>query len=368
MKPLLQIVTRTNHVHFKFGQKRFVCQRLGSKEPHPDHLIMAGVLAFSPYFVDGVRFELPASSRMAEALMQTRWNVDLKEQSIEPYSGSVPGLTYSGGVDSTTAAYIMQNGVAVYLSCREGVFFDFARKAIRALEKFGMDTRVVSCDVQTTRTPFGFATDTGVSIPCFVNAAELGLDSVSFGSILESCYGIGRGPFVDYIRSRHFVFWGGLYRAAGLPFNQVTAGLSEVATLDIKNRSGLFGKSCLRSRGECGKCYKCLRRLVTAGKKVELTESLRKQINGRHHFGILEYALYKHGIRCFSTANTLKDMGFLERWYAPSAELLPEKYRNQISERIVSLVGMMDAEDVGRLMSYDPDPQKRIKKTKGRSV
>lgn len=346
------ITTEGKYVVFGWRSKRFFCQLLRNTPPHEDHLVLSALLAFSHYFRDrGVSFPVPISDSFREKLEpMSRGRFEFANGSVEPYSGSCPGLSYSTGVDSTAAAFLLERCSAFYLTDRDSLYKNFVLEAIGRVREFGLEARTVHCNVQSVRSPFGFPIDVACSIPCIVNAASYSLDSIAFGSILESTYNIGRGKYLDYSQGHHFLFWGGLFAAVGLPFNQVTAGLSEVATWNIQSQSGLLGKSCMRSNVECGRCYKCLRRSVIRGDVVPITEPLRRAIRTRHHYNIFEYGTYKHGLKIASSP--WKDMRFLERWYSKSAELLPEKYRDSIAKRITSVVEEMDHVDIQNFVSY----------------
>jgi hypothetical protein len=336
---------------FSWRSKKFFCQLVRDVQPHEDHLVLSALLAFSHYFRDrGASFSIPISERFKSQLESSgRWRLEFANGSVEPYSGDRPGLSYSTGVDSTAAAFLLGQCSAFYLTDRDKLYKNFVLEAIGRVREFGVDARTVHCNVQSVRSPFGFPVDVACAIPCIVNAAAYSLDSIAFGSILESTYNIGRGRYMDYSQGHHFLFWGGLFSSVGLPFNQVTAGLSEVATLNIQMQSGLLGKSCMRSNVECGRCYKCLRRSVIRGDVVPITEALRRAILTRHHYDIFEYGKYKHGLNIVSAP--LKDMRFLERWYAKSVELLPDKYKDTVAKRITE-VGEMDDVDVQNLISY----------------
>lgn len=352
----IEVSTSPSWATLKWRSKSFRCQLRGNYSPHNDHLLLASLCAFTPFFAKNrdIVFDLPVSSRMRNFIQSTNVrNLKLSDDTVEEHAGEVCGLSYSAGVDSTAAAYILQNGTAVYLQHKEGTYRSFAIRAIMALRRFGMKAFTVHCDVQSIRRPYGFPVDVACAIPCILNASSLNLDSIAFGTVLESAYNIGRGRFVDYATSSHYLHWGGLFQAAGLPFNQVTAGLSEVATWNIKELSGLPGKSCLRSSAECKRCYKCYRRHCIRGEEMPVTRQLRKFINGRHHFNVLEYAFYKHGIKHFTANKPVKEMGFLERWYGEAATLLPSKYAATIGARIESLVGLMDEEDKALLHAYN---------------
>ena len=55
------------------------------------------------------------------------------------------------------------------------------------------------------RDPVGFPTDLANAVPLLLSEA-LKISSISFGTVLESGYGIGHEKFVEYVRAAFQVF------------------------------------------------------------------------------------------------------------------------------------------------------------------
>lgn len=327
--------------------------QLRGARPHNDHVLLAAVMAFNGIKIkqtEPINVMFPVSRRVRECLESSNYPLNFKNGNVDEYVGSVPGLSYSAGVDSTAAAIIMGGGVAIYMS--RGMRFDrFAVEAIKSLRKQGWQAYTAFSDVEHLRTPIGFPTDLSCATSLIINANHFGIDSVATGTILESAYGIGRRRYRDYKKSSHFKHWSKLFLAAGLPLNFVTAGLSEVATFDIYNRSeGYKAKSCLRDTFEyCKQCYKCFRRFLIQGIALPNADRFSSMIRKKHHIDILDYAYEKHGIKTCSDQKA-RDLLCLERWYPKSSEVMFEKYRTQVVESMP--VDAMSESEVARIERY----------------
>ncbi|MBT6644899.1 MAG: hypothetical protein HOB52_03770, partial [Euryarchaeota archaeon] len=44
---------------------------------------------------------------------------------------------------------------------------------------------------------------------------------------------------------------------------------------------------------------------------------------------------------------------WLGKWYSPSIELMPEKYRSAVKDKILCYIPAMDSEDENKLTSWD---------------
>jgi len=215
-------------------------------------------------------------------------------------------------------------------------------------------------------------------VPAVLMAEYLNLDCIGFGTIMESTYGTGHRRYRDYPNGNHYTLWGGLFKAAGLPFILPVAGISEVGTSMIVNKAplGLVSQSCMRGtwKKPCLNCWKCFRKqlLDNAILENQLTPSYLDDIfNNKEACRFLDRVPIKHeNILTWSTNRLtsshplftlLKNrvqgneyaLDWLGKWYSPSIELMPEKYRASVAEKISRYLPTMDSEDEQKLTSWN---------------
>jgi hypothetical protein len=208
-------------------------------------------------------------------------------------------------------------------------------------------------------------------------AEFLNLDCIGFGTILESAYGIGHSEGRDYIRGSHFKFWGGLFDAAGLPFILPVAGISEVGTSIIVKNSpfGEYSQSCMRGEWKkpCLNCWKCFRKRILDwaidGEKPS-SEIILKLFNNKEALRFLSSIPIKHeNVLTWATNrleinnelfNLLKkrvmgddnSLDYLDKWYSPSIEIIPKKYRKFVENKICCYLRVMDINDENEIRNW----------------
>ena len=330
---------------------------------HPDLLALTCIAITHPFIGQRVNLPLAISSGFAETYTSiTRKEIGPVDESIkrrEPSGNPRPGLAYSGGLDSTVAIALMPaDTVSIFLDRivdrnRPTLYDkDAAHWACESLQKRGYHVLMVGTDLEYVRDPIGFPVDIANATPALLLSDMLSLDSIGFGTIMESAYGIGHELFRDYPNGHHYLMWGRLFSAAGLPFFQAVAGISEVGTTIISMNSplGEYAQSCMRGQRQnpCHNCWKCFRKLlleaVLNGHELDnhWLDSLFKIKEAKHflrsfpikHENVLTFAtsLYNGN---HETLNLLKrrvrgdilPVEWMQRWYPPSLDVIPEQYK-----------------------------------------
>ena len=348
-----------------------------SKEIHPDLIALSVILMCHPFVGSELHFPLGVSKRFKDTMSKvvSRYNfISPDNEAIEPRGAKenyFPGLAYSGGVDSTAALSVMPrktvpifmnrplNGKTLYNP-------EAALTSCKLLKELGFDAKIVDCDVEYMRNPVGFPTDLSHSIPAILLADYLMLDSISFGTVMESAFGIGHEKFRDYGSGSHWRFYGSIFKAAGIPIGMPVSGVSEVGTSIIAGLSplGWLSQSCIRGtwNNPCENCWKCCRKgllnealgMDEIGRsgisRLFTSNEVQKKVSCLpiSHENVIEYAIQKLGDMGGDTFSLIRDridrgtnLEFLERWYSPSIDYVPEKYRREIKERILSYLRPM---------------------------
>lgn len=350
---------------------------------HPDLVAASAFLAARPFVGEGIQFPVGISARLAGALPIPAGPIDPGLAPRPLPDRGVPALAYSGGIDSTAALTVLPaDAEAVHLlrftppilaaggsvrrllvPRRRRLHLKYrpeaALHAVEGLRRRGRVAHIVPCDIEFLGLPVGFPVDIANAVPALLLADLRGYDSIAFGTVMESAYSVGRTRFADYARRQHYLQYGRLLEAIGLPFHQVTAGISEVGTTRIVSASPYaeIAQSCVRGRpGEpCLNCYKCFRKTLLAAavsgipieagladrlvRIPEAQEQMRRP--WMKHENVLAYATrHYHGghrilrlLRRRVRGDSLT-VRWMEAWYPPAAELLPAHRRAEATAAI----------------------------------
>ena len=363
---------------------------LDKKEIHPDHLALSAFLSIRPWIHNSLSFSQPISRRLAVALEKFRLTVGPIDDELQPYdsgSGKYIGLAFSGGADSTAALSVLPSTtVPVFLNRPEIQNSLYSKEAAvsacNSLKKIGYNCIMLDSDLETIRQPIGFPTDLSNGIPVILLAQSLKIFGISFGTILESLYGIGRLQYRDYEDTSHKKMWWNIFDAAGLPLTFPVGGVSEVGTELICSRAsiGSLAQSCIRGTKEqpCYACWKCFRKTTlrnSLGLESTNKSRIMKLIYNKEvitklsampisHENVLIYAFSRVNEENFPPHFNVrfaydKPIDFLERWYSPSAAWIDMRIREEVSEKIQKYILPMDNRDEKLVIGWNNE--ERIK-------
>ena len=139
----------------------------------------------SPKFLEG------ANSVLSKYKITSKSNEDITAN--KPPVRSRPGLAYSGGADSCAALAVMPgNTVPIFMHrpmSKDSIYDSEAPlRSCEELKEVGYDVKVIECDLEYLRKPIGFPSDLANAVPAVLLSQSLGLDSIAFGTVLESAY------------------------------------------------------------------------------------------------------------------------------------------------------------------------------------
>ncbi len=297
-----------------------------------------------------------------------------------------PGLCFSGGVDSFAAMLLLPEGaVGVFLDrlTPQGAPRSIYRKegavhACQAVGRTGRDVCRVPTDMEFLRDPVGFVADWTVATPLILVADHYCLDSLAFGTVMESAYLCAGTRYLDYKERVRWWRHAATTAAVGLPWNQVTAGLTEVATSKLVMASPFRGvaQSCIRGAvgAPCENCWKCFRKglLETALRGETPSDGMLDRYFGidgarRHleqtpikHEDVILYIVQKytggHGemraLRKRLCPNAL-DLGWVLRWFSPAREVMVPRYRGECEARILRHFEPMSERDLANVYAWN---------------
>ncbi|MFD1735465.1 DUF6395 domain-containing protein [Bacillus salitolerans] len=350
---------------------------------HPDIMALVAILIIYPF--TGPKITLPFGiSRQFHDLFKQTTKKDILpiDEALKPRIApieSTPSLAFSGGVDSTAALLLLPSETNHFfldrIKPKDINISDLYKKeaavfACESLKKEGKYVFMIKTDLEYIRDPVGFPVDVANAIPALLYADERGLDSISWGTTMQSTYRVGEVKYEDYMKRLHFRRWGKLFEIVGMPFHQVTGGICDVGTSLIVMNSPYahLARSCIRGtlKESCHNCWKCFRRgLLEKTLKghfisnSELDELFK--INEAQYYlskipipgeNIISYITH-HYKGDHVMMNVLKkrsrgdmlDVAWMEKWYSPSRLLLPDKYQSMVQQEIMKYLEIMSKED-----------------------
>ena len=354
---------------------------LNASKIHHDHLALITLMSVHPFVREVLKMDLKVSSDFAKVVQDMcPYKVEFKSTKGKAYTTnakSKPCLAFSGGVDSTAALMLMpKNTVCAWLDrpqLTERTLYNksAANSTMNFAEKSGFEVHKVYCDVEHLRNPVGFPVDLTSGMAAVAVASQRDVDCIAFGMVMESSYRTGHAKYRDYPRSSHYKTWGSTFAAAGIPLYLPVGGISEVGTSMIVLNSPFNGaaRSCIRGEwpDQCNNCWKCFRKTLVDNRILEkpsTEESMALWITVREvkyklgtwpvsHENVLAWALKGPYVSGKIAKNLLerlegsrRDLDLLSRWYPPSIELIPEKYREEFIESVGNYLGTMSDSEV----------------------
>ena len=374
---------------------------------HPDVLAMAIILMIFPFTKYNIKLPFSISKEFAEVFMNNfEIQIGPVDNSILPrkVQNGRPGLSYSGGVDSTAALALMPKNTAIIFLNRiipsyKNSLYD-KTAALNTLKDVSntYQTYKVNTNMEYIRNPIGFPISNfgkrgdiplSSAVPIVLLADKLNIDSIAYGIVMESLYLVGHEKFDDFSQNKIFINWKKLFNKIGIDLFFPTAGLSEVSTSKISNNFSIskYVRSCMRGKKDepCKKCIKCFRKLTLDKallkegvnskelmNNLQNNEVVRNLYSNIKHENVYRYIVEQLKPNDFTLAlgkrinidneNTL----WMERWYHKSINLVPIKYQKQYQENLHNYINDMNTKDIyfvenwGRLYQRNSNIQKLI--------
>ena len=270
--------------------------------------------------------------------------------------GRIPGLSFSGGIDSTAALCLMpENTILLYMERNFESMIKHANALyfLDELKREGRTTLSIPSNHEFIRTKHGknpgFSTDYACMAHLILLADYFDLDAAGTGMPLENSYFFHGTIVRDFSNARFWKSNSAIFRFLGLPLYQPVAGCSEILTNNIVKETKLhdLAKSCLRSEiigKTCEKCWKSFRKNIFNQRAWEMSNEISTFLSKRPlKQGIatlfaLQQIMKKQGKIPEEAKDLLSvietDLSFLRDYWGPSLDLLPDKYREFTSEKL----------------------------------
>ena len=278
--------------------------------------------------------------------------------------GNSPGLSFSGGVDSTAAMCLMPNNTRLLYLERNFdsmIKHENAHRFIDLLKKEGREVINIKSNHEKIRTFYnknpGFSTDYACMAHLILVADFFDLDASGTGMPLENAYFFHGSQVRNFKETSFWQKYSPMFAYLGIPIYQPVAGCSEIANNTIVNENGYKGyaTSCLRSSiaGEtCNRCWKCFRKNTFNSLTWEMSPEISKFLSKRPlKQGIAtlyalqmmynqEHKLPDEVTDLISIINT--NLDFLNHYWRPSLDLLPKKYIQSTEKKINQILAKME--------------------------
>ncbi|ANS80536.1 hypothetical protein SGUI_3140 [Serinicoccus hydrothermalis] len=364
---------------------------------HPDLLVLSAVLSARPWIVRKVPVttSVAASPALAQAL---REGPGLRLGTVDPHltprprpmdGDGAPGLCFSGGTDSVATLAVMPARTRSYHLLRRAPQGDpratmfvtrAAEQSCALLRAQGWPVEVVGSDVEYLRAEMGFPHDFTTAVPLLLHADRDALDAVAWGAPLEATYRLQRGYFRDFAGSPFLGEWGEVFAAVGLEVCVPVAGVSEVVTSRIVHTHplGAAAQSCVRGRRlgrPCGRCAKCARKTLLAGAVTGTwpdAAALERQWRGLEPRGhlladpikvepVVAHTVHRYLagggdselLRLVAAKTGPDPLDWLDRSYEPALALVPERYRQEVADRVHRVAPPMKPSEEEAVRAYE---------------
>jgi hypothetical protein len=270
--------------------------------------------------------------------------------------GSIPGLSFSGGVDSTAAMCLMpESSILFYMERDFESMIDHtnAKRFISHLRQSGREIIISKSNHEILRTfhskNYGFSTDYACMAHMILLADHYDLDSAATGMPLENSYFFHGSKVREFDKSTFWKRYSPMFEFLGIPLNQPVAGCSEILNLKIVKDQGYedFAKSCIRSNisGEtCNECWKCFRKNIFSHLPWKMSPEISKFLKKRplkqgiatlYALQMISKSKENLPIQADDLSEILdEDLAFLLEYWPPSVKLLPPKYQQQTQEKL----------------------------------
>ena len=278
--------------------------------------------------------------------------------------GNFPGLSFSGGVDSTAAMCVMpENTLLFYMerNFKSMIQHENAHRFISHLRSRNREVLVIESNHEKIRTFYdknpGFSTDYACMAHLILVADYYDLDAAGTGMPLENTYFFHGSKVRDFSKSGFWKRYAPIFSYLGIPIFQPVAGCSEVLNNSIVNQNGFleFATSCLRSDIEgstCDSCWKCFRKNTFNNLNWEMSPEISKFLSKRPlKQGIATlYALQQIHNQTGTIPTEAGDLislmdtnlEFLNYLWGPSLDLLPSKYRAATKDKLSHYASVME--------------------------
>ena len=243
--------------------------------PHPDLLAFSILVAVRPWIKNRLKLGFHVSRPFAD-MVKSLFLIDIHpvDENLKPRkAGSVPIISFSGGVDSIAASEVFPKNTPLVYYKRVNhpllqnraphVQVQAITKIIEKIRDVGRDVYIIESDLEHICSPYPTLPHWfGIAVGALLMADELNAGLLVMGGTFETYFmdmgrrwvgarGKGLDPLAELV---------------GLPICRPMLGVTEIGTMKIAMDSefGEIARSCVLGTQEkpCGKCAKCIRKML----------------------------------------------------------------------------------------------------------
>lgn len=356
-------------------------------EVHPDHLALAAVLTFFPFIGRSVTFAWFVSPAVARALQllgkATASNLDGKPFVNE---NTRPALLYGGGADSCAAHCLYPDALLIHgFDLKPDSKERFPSRLERLFEGVdGFSCVALDTNARNLVTPWGWVGWFTVLAYGLIFAQKYRIGYVMTGSVLSASF-LGTGvKFHDIMalppeHGPTCNVWQEACAVVGVPTFAPLASVCEPTTSALAfskySRRHIVSCSSGPTGDECGRCYKCLRKLL-------LYQTMTNNFGGDysafiHHAdklpdrpGLPFSPCYANMFTIWETRGVVdkfpewitKPLSKLPRirwdgcYYPDGVEIVPAKFRKRLLDSLNSFLVPMNAATVAQVRNWHTLP------------
>jgi len=295
----------------------------------------------------------PDLLKLAEWVLLDPWFPNIiygYEWSRKP--GNRPGLSFSGGIESTAAMLVMPRNTILAYHQRDFesmLKHDNALRFIKRLKwRHFRKVHIIKSNHEKILTHWGkmngFSTDLACAAHLILLADYFDLDSIAVGMPLDNSW-LNKGRlFRDFPLCKWYTKWTPPFKSAGLEINLAVNMISQAGCLEIVQKRGMvnWAQSCLRARAgnTCDRCWKCFFKNSLLGHEIDITSNEIQKFSSTEPLktaAMVLYATKKTGL--FSKLEQLErfahiNIDWFNQIYPPGLELPPKKYQEYISNQL----------------------------------
>ena len=183
----------------------------------------------------------------------------------------------------------------------------------------------------------GFADLGGFTVTCILLAEHFDIGTICDGNILDMVYLSGMGVHGSRFKASNYSKIKNEFEKANLFYSMPCSGLTEVSTTNIA-KGYKYSMGCMRGLGgePCLNCMKCFRKEALKCNLIPTNAEVDKKLSGNllPILGTLLWAREHCGLSHPKIDNVKRDISWVDKWYPPSIEHIPEQYHAYFKQRL----------------------------------
>jgi hypothetical protein len=294
----------------------------------------------------------PSLLHLALQVLLSPWNPEVKKWETSTIrAGKKLAVSYSGGIDSTAASFLLPEDTILAYHKRDFesmLTHDMANLVFDKWEsEMNREVLVIPSNHERIRThhglQVGFSTSNAAGVHLILLADYLDLFGIAFGTPIDNTWLKAGSKYRDFSSSHYLEYWTKQFAKAGLEYVLPINHISEAGAMAIVKQSPIsnFVNSCLRGKSNqwCGKCWKCFHKNGPLGREVDPTSKEITTFLNSTPLRTAQHALWalkKQNLEHLAPhliPHIGSDLSWWEKAYPKGLEIISETLRDGVRER-----------------------------------